>query len=102
LPSARKLVLPYEVASRVRRSHPELKRKIRAAIDHILQNPSSGKPLRDELAGLRSFRVGKVRIVYREASESIDIVTIGPRTAVYGETIRLTRRDRKKAGGTKD
>jgi mRNA interferase RelE/StbE len=88
--------VPDEVASRIRRSHPELKRKIRAAIDDILQNPSSGKPLRDELAGLRSFRVGKIRIVYREASQSIELVTIGPRTAVYGETLRLTRRERDR------
>ena len=52
-----------------------------------------GKELRDELAGLRSLRVGRLRIVYRVAGRRlIDLVAIGPRRTIYQETLRLLRR----------
>jgi hypothetical protein len=34
-------------------------------LDVICANPSAGKELRDELAGLRSFLLNRFRIVYR-------------------------------------
>jgi hypothetical protein len=39
--------------------HPGLKKQVGAAIDVLLINPDHGKGLRDELVGLRSFRVGR-------------------------------------------
>ncbi|MGI8627857.1 MAG: type II toxin-antitoxin system RelE family toxin [Geodermatophilaceae bacterium] len=44
-----------------------------------------GKPLRDELAGLRSARRGDYRVVYaiREERERIEILHIGRRSDVY-------------------
>ena len=52
-----------------------------------------GKALREELAGLRSHRIGKFRIVYREASGGVvEIVAIGPRRTIYEETLRLIKR----------
>ena len=47
--------------------HPELRRKVRAALDVIRSGPSTGTELRNELAGLRSVRVGRFRIIYRGA-----------------------------------
>ena len=56
-----------------------------------------GKQLRDELAGLRSFRVGRFRVIYRVASKRlIELVTIGPRRTIYEETLRLLRRAQRK------
>jgi len=95
--STRPFVLPDHIASRIRGAHPELKRKLRAALGETLKDPSSGKPLRDELEGLRSFRVGRIRIIYREAPACIHIITIGSRTTVYQETLRLVRRDRRRS-----
>lgn len=47
----------------------------------------------DELAGLRSLRGGRSRIVYRIAARRlIDLVAIGPRRTIYQETLRLLRR----------
>ena len=78
----------------VRGLHPDLKRKIRAGLDVIRTDPAAGKELRDELAGLRSLRVGRVRIVYRVAGRRlIDLVAIGPRRTIYQETLRLLRRE---------
>ena len=94
--TAYKLRVPDEVAELVRGMHPHLKRKIKASLQMILSDPESGKALKDELSGLRSFRVSRFRIVYRISSaRQIEIVAIGPRERIYEETFRLLRRERK-------
>lgn len=50
----RRLRVPGDVASLVQGLHPDLKRKLHGALDAIIADPSVGKELRDELAGLRS------------------------------------------------
>ena len=65
-----------------------LKRKVRAALADILENPTCGKALKEELEGYWSLRVGRTRIVYRLAASNIEIVTIGPRENVYEEATR--------------
>jgi mRNA interferase RelE/StbE len=87
--------VPDEVADLVRGMHPTLKRKTRASLKSILADPSSGKALKDELAGLRSFRVGTFRIIYRMTRNIIEIVAIGPRERIYEETYRLLKRERR-------
>jgi mRNA interferase RelE/StbE len=90
-----RLRVPASVAGLIRGLHPGLKRKVRAALDVIREEPSAGKALRDDLAGLRSYRVGRIRIIYRIASgQIIDLVALGPRHAIYEETFRLLRRER--------
>jgi mRNA interferase RelE/StbE len=89
-----RLRVPDEVAGLVRGMHPTLKRKSNASLKTILANPSSGKALKDELAGLRSFRVGTFRIIYRMTRNIIEIVAIGPRERIYEETYRLLKRER--------
>lgn len=88
----RRLKLPDDVASLIRGLHPDLKRKIRSALDDVLADPSVGKSLRDELAGLRSCRVARFRIIYRVAGTLIEVVAIGPRRTIYAETWRRVRR----------
>lgn len=76
----------------IRHAHPDLRRRIRAALQTILDDPSIGKILVDDLNGLRSFRVGRIRIIYRLGStQAIEIVTIGPRKTVYEETFKLIK-----------
>ncbi len=88
-----RLRVPGPIAELVRGLQPELKGKVRAGLDVIRTDPSVGKELRDELAGLRSFRVGRFRIIYRIAPRRlIDLVAIGPRRTIYQETLRLLRR----------
>jgi mRNA interferase RelE/StbE len=84
-----------EAADLVRGMHPTLKRKTRASLKTILADPSSGKALKDELAGLRSFRVGTFRILYRMTRNIVEIVAIGPRARIYEETYRLLKRERE-------
>ena len=87
----RRLRLPSEVASLLRGLHPELKRRVRAGFDLLLADPAAGKALRAELAGLRSLRVGRIRVVYRATARAIDIIAVGPRERIYEETLRLIR-----------
>ncbi len=87
-----RLRVPPEVAALLRGLHPELKRRIRAGFDRILHESGTGKALRGELTGLRSLRIGRIRIVYRERPAVIEIVAVGPRDRIYDETLRLVRR----------
>ena len=89
----RRLRVPGDVASLIRGLHPDLKRRVRSALDAVVVDPSVGKALRDELAGLRSSRVGRFRIIYRVAGSVIEIVAVGPRTTICEETWRRVRRD---------
>lgn len=89
----RKLKIPDETAELIRGMHPDLKKKIRASLQFILSDPSSGKPLKDDLSGLWSFRVGGFRIIYRIADDRvIEIVAIGPRERIYEETFKLLQK----------
>lgn len=72
--------------------HPELKRRIRAGFDRLMADPLAGKALKGELLGLRSLRVGSVRVIYRETPAAINIAAVGPRERIYEETLRLVRR----------
>jgi mRNA interferase RelE/StbE len=92
-PPLHRLRVPDEVAELVRGMHPDLKRKTRASLKTILADPSSGKALKDELAGLRSFRVGTFRVIYRVARNVVEIVAIGPRERIYEETYRRVKRE---------
>ena len=90
----RKLRVPDEVVALIRGCHPQLKRKIRAGLRHIVTQPDSGKYLKDELEGLKSCRISRFRIIYRISSVSIiDIVAIGPRKTIYEETYRIIKKE---------
>ncbi len=88
----RRLRIPDDVAELIRGLHPDLKRKVRSALDDILADPTVGKALREELAGLRSCRIARFRIIYRLAGAVIEVVAVGPRQTIYEETWRKVKR----------
>ena len=89
-----RLRVPPEIAAFIKGCHPQLKRKIRAGLQHILTEPESGKSLKDELEGLKSYRIRRFRIIYRISSkQTIDIVAVGPRKAIYEETYRIIKKE---------
>ena len=92
------LKVPDEIASLVRGLHPQIKATIRSALHTILEEPLTGKPLRDELEGFRSYRVKRYRIVYRISPDSkhLEIIALGPRKNIYEETFRIISREAKK------
>ena len=95
--SGYKLRVPDHLVGFIRGLHPEIERKIKGSlkiIAIIASEPGSGKPLKDELEGLRSLRVSRFRIIYRIAGpKEIQIVAIGPRDRIYEETYRLISRE---------
>ena len=89
-PTNHRLRVPDDMAELIRNMHPHLKKKIKASLRTILADYNSGKALKEELLGLRSFRVSQFRIIYRLASDNIiEIIAIGPRARIYEETFRI-------------
>ena len=80
-----KVRLTREAAKIVSKLHPENKKLIRSALDEVRQNPHQGRDLQDELAGFKSYRIKRYRIVYKlnEEQSSIDIYYLGHRRDVY-------------------
>jgi mRNA-degrading endonuclease RelE of RelBE toxin-antitoxin system len=87
-----KIRAPAEIVNFIRGTHPLLKRKIKSALKRIIDDPFTGNSLRDELKGLKSFRVSQFRIIYRISSKHIiEIIAIGPRKTIYEETYRMIK-----------
>lgn len=93
----RRLRVSSELRELIRHLHPDLKRKVRAGLEEILHDPGVGKPLREELDGLRSLRVGRIRIIYRDSAPYVDLVAVGPRRQIYAETLRRLKRGQKRS-----
>lgn len=90
-----KVRTPAAVAGLIRHLHPQIKRKLRAALERMAEDPHAGKPLKDKLTGYWSFRIGKFRAIYRFGRTGIlDVVAFGPRETIYEETYRLVTRER--------
>lgn len=64
---------------------PPLKRKVKLAFQALAENPEQAKPLKDELARLKSFRMMRSRIIFRIRGASVEIVAFGPRKDIYKE-----------------
>jgi len=93
-PSQKKLRVPDEIVALISGCHPQLKRKIRAGLRAIVLEPEAGTSLKDELEGLRSYRISRFRIIYRISSKQIiDVVAVGPRKTIYEETYRIIKKE---------
>jgi len=92
-----KLFVPGDLRDLIRTMHPSLKKKVKASLKIILDEPFSGKALLDELSGLRSFRISSFRIIYRiKEPDQIELVAIGPRERIYEETYRMIQKGKGK------
>ena len=89
----RSLVVSDDLRDLIRHLPPTLKAKVKRGLDEILANPHSGKPLRDDLAGLHSYRIGEIRIVYQADAHAVTLITVGPRKTIYQKAaLELKRR----------
>ena len=91
-----KLRVSDSLVQLVRGMHPHLKRKIKASLKLILSDPNEGKTLKNDLAGLRSFRVSRFRIIYRVQKNVIEIIAVGPRERIYEETLLILKREARR------
>ena len=85
------LRVPDAVVSVLKKLHPVIKSHIRTGLKNVIADPYIGKALKDELSGIRSYRIKKYRIIYRVINEKqlIDIIAVGPRKTIYEETFRI-------------
>ena len=79
------LVYATSAARSIKRLDPAVRRRMLAALRKLLADPERGKPLQLVLEGLRSWRTGDYRIVYRVIESRIEIlvVAVGHRRDVY-------------------
>ena len=78
---------------------PNLTRKVKAALQALAENPYQAKALRDDLPGLRSYRVVRSRIILRIKGSTVEIVAFGPRKDIYQRAaieLRTTLRSPRK------
>ncbi len=57
--------------------------KVKKIVERIIDNPDIGKPLRYELAGLRSVRLPPFRILYELSGDCLIFHTFEHRDTVY-------------------
>ena len=62
---------------------PSLKRKVKAALHSLAENPYQAKALKDDLVGLRSYRLARSRIILQIKPPTVEIVAFGPRKDIY-------------------
>jgi mRNA-degrading endonuclease RelE of RelBE toxin-antitoxin system len=88
--------MPRVMRDLIRHLPPELKAKVKATLRSISDDPYRANELRDELAGLRSYRVARSRIIYRIVGSMVQIVALGPRADIYERAAaELSKRLRK-------
>lgn len=80
-------------ARSIHKLDPQIRSRVRKAMETLAEEPLRGKPLQLDLKGLRSWRTGDFRIVYRVIEDRIEVLVlaIGHRRDVYD---RLRRRSR--------
>ncbi|NOZ93155.1 MAG: type II toxin-antitoxin system RelE/ParE family toxin [Acidobacteria bacterium] len=80
-------------ARAIRKLDPQVQKRIRAAVEILRTDPLRGKPLQLTLQGLRSWRTGDWRIVYRVIENRLEIlvVAVGHRREVYDRLHDLLR-----------
>ena len=78
--------MQFFVGPRGRRSGPDQNRPLH--------------PVQAELSGLRSYRIGRYRVIYRisDAERPIEILLVGPRRDIYEELRKNLLRDRSRGG----
>ena len=74
---------PKSVRDSIVHLPPHLKRRVKEAFRAVASNPHQAKLLKDELIGLRSYRVGRNRLILRIVDAVVEIVAFGPRSTIY-------------------
>jgi mRNA-degrading endonuclease RelE of RelBE toxin-antitoxin system len=76
---------------------PEFKHKVKSALRSLAKDPYQAKELKEELAGLRSYRIGRTRLIVRIVGTAVEVVAFGPRSDIYERAaVELAARLRKK------
>ncbi len=94
-----RLVIAQAVRDLLTHLPPSLKRKVKVALQALAEDPYQAKVLKEDLMGLRSFRVVRSRIILRIKGSTVEIVAFGPRKDIYqrvASELRFTLRSPRK------
>jgi len=80
---------------------PQFKRKVKVALQTLGRDPHQAKELKDELEGLRSFRVARSRLILRIKGPTVEIVAFGPRKNIYERAAQELSAARRNPQGVK-
>ena len=81
--AARSVRLSARAAKSLERVDPRHRERLAEAIQELVASPLLGKKLKGEFDGLRSYRLGSFRIVYRFGRQALDVVYVDDRKDVY-------------------
>ncbi|HEX9638052.1 MAG TPA: type II toxin-antitoxin system RelE/ParE family toxin [Acidobacteriota bacterium] len=81
------ILYTHSAAQSIRKLDPQVRSRVRLAVQKLAEEPQRGKPLQLTLKGLRSWRTGDFRIVYRAVESRLEILVIalGHRRDVYSK-----------------
>lgn len=82
-----KLIISNKAAKEIKEITKKSRNSLIAGLEEIEENPLIGKPLKRELTGRLTYRIGTYRIIYRinRQDKVIKIITAGHRSYVYGK-----------------
>ena len=68
---------------RIRALDREVQIRILRGVDILKTNPYAGKPLRGEMRGVYSLRIGDYRILYNIKGNEVSLLLVGHRKRIY-------------------
>ena len=83
MPRRRGVKLSRRAEKALKLVEARFKERLKGAIRELSGNPLQGKKLKGEFEGLRSYRLGPFRIVYRCTTELMEVVFLDHRKDVY-------------------
>ncbi len=83
MPSPRSVRISRRAERSLEALDARLREHLKTALRELSRNPLLGKKLKGELAGLRSYRLGAFRIVYRLTKDVVEVAYIDRRKDVY-------------------
>ena len=72
-----KILLTPEAEKMIKSLDGAQRKIITKAVRKLKESPELGKPLIDELIGLRSYKAGRFRVVYKISEKDIAIIIMG-------------------------
>ncbi len=78
-----KIFVTAEFEKEFQKLDKAIKQRVVAKIKELEGNPKIGKPLRYDLKGLWSLRIGKYRVIYTIRENEVYLITIKHRKKAY-------------------
>jgi len=75
--------IPSSCKKDIKNADSESKRRLKKVLTSLMDDPYQGKPLRYELRGIRSIRIGKYRLTYEIIEEMVRLRSFRLRKKVY-------------------